>query len=56
MGIELTALHWVYVLFIVLIIGFMVKRARYNPRMYCRYIPFSYYLHRKYRIIHKWHF
>ena len=26
MGIELTALHWVYVLFIVLIIGFMVKR------------------------------
>ena len=26
MGIELTALHWIYVLFIVLIIGFMVKR------------------------------
>jgi len=26
MGIELTALHWIYVVFIVLIIGFMVKR------------------------------
>jgi hypothetical protein len=26
MGIELTALHWIYVLFIVLIIGFMVMR------------------------------
>lgn len=26
MGIELTALHWIYVLFIILIIGFMVKR------------------------------
>lgn len=26
MGIELTALHWIYVIFIVLIIGFMVKR------------------------------
>ncbi|MCK1993969.1 hypothetical protein GW626_02935 [Peribacillus muralis] len=26
MGLELTALHWIYVVFIVLIIGFMVKR------------------------------
>ncbi|TKI72497.1 hypothetical protein FC756_01590 [Lysinibacillus mangiferihumi] len=26
MGIELTSLHWIYVVFIVLIIGFMVKR------------------------------
>lgn len=26
MGIELTALHWIYVVFIVLIIGFMVRR------------------------------
>lgn len=26
MGVELTALHWIYVTFIVLIIGFMVKR------------------------------
>lgn len=26
MGVELIALHWIYVLFIVLIIGFMVKR------------------------------
>lgn len=26
MGVELTALHWIYVVFIVLIIGFMVKR------------------------------
>ncbi|MEB7452512.1 hypothetical protein [Lysinibacillus sphaericus] len=26
MGIEFTALHWIYVIFIVLIIGFMVKR------------------------------
>ncbi|WP_332648982.1 hypothetical protein [Lysinibacillus sp. 54212] len=26
MGVELTALHWIYVAFIVLIIGFMVKR------------------------------
>lgn len=26
MGIELTALHWIYVVFIVLIILFMVKR------------------------------
>ena len=26
MGIELTALHWIYVIFIVLIIGFMVRR------------------------------
>ncbi|TDY10709.1 UNVERIFIED_CONTAM: hypothetical protein BJ099_10112 [Lysinibacillus xylanilyticus] len=26
MGIEFTALHWIYVVFIVLIIGFMVKR------------------------------
>ena len=26
MGIELVALHWIYVLFIVLIIGFMIKR------------------------------
>ena len=26
MGIELTALHWIYLLFIILIIGFMVKR------------------------------
>ena len=26
MGIELTTLHWIYLLFIILIIGFMVKR------------------------------
>lgn len=26
MGVELTALHWIYVLFVVLIIGFMIAR------------------------------
>ncbi|SOC22804.1 hypothetical protein SAMN05880501_12415, partial [Ureibacillus xyleni] len=26
LGVDLSALHWIYVVFIVLIIGFMVKR------------------------------
>ena len=30
MGIELTALHWIYVVFIALIIGFMVRRRDDN--------------------------
>lgn len=33
MGIELTALHWIYVVFIVLIIGFMVRR--YDTTLIC---------------------